>query len=156
MNNLAFGYLRLSGKDQSKESLEYQERNIRFYCQRYHLDLVGIYTDNGQSSATFDRPNYKQLEGYLKQHKGKIRYLIVMDHDRFSRSLTQALLKIEELEEKFGIKVLSCKEALDIDTKDPMTFVQRAFEYLMTNQELLRYAGSASIWPICKCGTIRL
>ena len=134
----AIGYMRLSNRDQSKESLEYQERNIKFYCERYHLNLIGLYTDNGQSSMSFDRPNYKELEAYLKKHKGRVKYLIVMDHDRFSRNLVEALTKIDELEDRFNLKVLACKEAIDIDTKDPNTFMQRAMDYLMANQELLR------------------
>lgn len=134
----AIGYMRLSGRDQSKESLEYQERNIRFYCERYHLNLIGLYTDNGQSSMSFDRPNYKALEAYIKKQKGAVRYLIIMDHDRFSRSLTEALQKIDELENKFNLKVLACKEAIDLDTKDPNVFLNRAMDYLLANQELLR------------------
>ncbi|WP_166785184.1 recombinase family protein [Sphingobacterium psychroaquaticum] len=133
-----FGYIRLSGKDQSKESLDYQERNIRFYCERYHLNLVGIYIDNGKSSMSFDRPNYRALECEIKKLKGRVKYLIVMDHDRFSRNLVEALTKIDELEDKFDLKVLACKEAIDLDTKDPNVFIMRAMDYMMANQELLR------------------
>jgi len=134
----AFGYIRLSNRDQSKESLDYQDRNIKYYCERYHLNLVGVYIDNGQSSMSFDRPNYRALEAQIKKYKGKVRYLIVMDHDRFSRNLVEALTKIDELENRFDLKVLACKEAIDIDTKDPNVFLQRAMDYLMANQELLR------------------
>uniref|UniRef100_UPI0026366E34 recombinase family protein n=1 Tax=uncultured Dysgonomonas sp. TaxID=206096 RepID=UPI0026366E34 len=134
----AIGYRRLSDQDQSRYSLEYQEKAIRDYADRYNLNLISIYTDNGQSSFTFDRPDYKELESFLKKHKGLAQYLIIMDHDRFSRNLPHALLKIEELEEKFGIKVRATNEDIRLDSKDPAVFMQRAFNYLMANQELFR------------------
>ena len=137
-NNNALAYRRLSARDQSKYSLNYQERSIKDYCDRNGLNLLNVYTDNGESSYTFDRPDYQALESFIKKHKGKARYLIIMDHDRFSRNLTEALMKIDELEEKFNIKVLATNEDLDLDTADPDIFIQRAFKYLIANQELLR------------------
>jgi site-specific DNA recombinase len=131
----ALGYLRLSAKDQSK-SLEYQETNIRDYCLRNKLEVVGMFRDNGRSSFTFDRPDYQALEAFIKKHKGKCQYLIVLDHDRFSRNLPEALMKISELEEKYGVKVLSTSERVDLDTTDPDVFMKRAFDYLMANKEL--------------------
>lgn len=137
-NNRAIGYRRLSDKDQSKYSLEYQERAIREYCNRYQLEIIALYTDNGECSDTFDRPDYRALERFIKEHKGAARYLIIMDHDRFSRNLIEALAKIDELEDRFNIKVLASNEEIDLDTKDPSVFMRRAFSYLMANQELLR------------------
>lgn len=137
-NNNAIGYRRLSERDQSRYSLNYQEKAIKDYVQRFNLNLLSIYTDNGQGSDTFDRPDYRALEDFIKRHKGKARYLIVMDHDRFSRNLPEALMKIDELEDKYRIKVLATNEDIHLDTKDPAVFMQRAFNYLMANQELLR------------------
>lgn len=134
----AIGYRRLSERDQSNYSLEYQESTIRDYCRKNDLELIGLYTDNGQSSYTFDRPDYKALESFLKKHKGKARYLIIMDHDRFSRNLTEALAKINELEDKFGIKVLATNEAIDLDPSDPFIFLQRSMNYMFANAELLK------------------
>lgn len=138
INNNAIGYRRLSERDQSRYSLEYQERAITEYCDRNNLNLVSIYTDNGEHSDTFDRPDYQALEKFLKKHKGAVRYLIIMDHDRFSRNLPEALMKIDELEDKHKIKVLASNEDVNLDTKDPTVFMQRAFNYLIANQELLR------------------
>lgn len=133
----AIGYVRISKKDQSQHSLEYQERSIKDYCQRNSLKLASLFVDDGESSYTFDRPDYIALENFIKKHKGKVKYLVVFDHDRFSRNLPEALQKIESLEKKHGLKVISTSEALDIDTTDPSVFLQRAFKYLIANQELL-------------------
>ncbi|MGE7521043.1 recombinase family protein, partial [Pedobacter suwonensis] len=132
----AIGYVRLSIKDQSQYSLGYQEKSIADYCEKNGVELLEVFSDNGKSSYTFDRPDYIALEDFIKQRKGKIQFLVVMDHDRFSRNLSEALAKIENLEKKYGIKVLATNEALDIDTEDPNVFMQRAFKYLMANQEL--------------------
>ena len=131
----AIGYMRLSSKDQSK-SLEYQESSIREYCRRNRLNVIGMFKDNGESSYTFDRPDYKALEAYLKKYKGECQYLIVLDHDRFSRNLPEALMKISELERKHGVKVLSTGERVDLDTQDPDVFMKRALDYMMANKEL--------------------
>jgi site-specific DNA recombinase len=134
----AIGYLRLSMRDQSRYSLEYQEASVRDYCTRNKMILLAIFKDNGQCSDNFDRPDYIALEKFIKQHKGGVNYLIVMDHDRFSRNLPEALMKIKLLEDKFRIKVLATNEAPDLDTSDPDVFMNRAFKYLMANNELLR------------------
>lgn len=133
----AIGYIRLSFKDQSKYSLEVQEAAIKAYCFRHHLKLEALFKDNGQSSATFDRIDFKALESFMKKHKGTIHYLIVMAHDRFSRDLPEALLKIRTLENQFGLKVLSVDEPLDLDTKDPNVLASRTFKYLNANTELM-------------------
>lgn len=132
----AVGYLRLSTKDQSK-SLEYQESIIRDYCKINKLKILEIFKDNGESSDTFDRRNFLELEKFIKKHKGKCQYLVVLDHDRFSRNLPEALIKIGDLERKYNVKVISTSEPIDLDTSDPDVFIKRAFDYLIANRELL-------------------
>ncbi len=133
----AIGYTRLSAKDQSKYSLSDQEASIRDYCSRNNLDLTALFKDNGQCSDTFDRADFMALEAFIKKHKGNVRYLIVMAHDRFSRDISEALGKIKSFEQKYRLKVLSIDEPLDLDPDDPDVFIHRAFKYLMANQELL-------------------
>lgn len=137
-NNNAIGYRRLSDKDQSKYSLAYQDKAIRDYCTYNDLNLIAMYTDNGECSDTFDRANYKALETFIKKNKGQASYLIVMHLDRFSRNLPEALMKIDELEDKYHIKVLATNEDINLDTRDPAVFMQRAFNFLQANSELLR------------------
>lgn len=131
----AIAYLRLSSKDQSK-SLEYQESTIRDYCRRNDLNVTALFKDNGEDSFTFDRPNYKALENFIKKYKGECQYLIVLDHDRFSRNLPEALMKIADLEKVHGVKVISTNERIDLDTSDPDVFMKRAFDYMIANKEL--------------------
>jgi len=133
----AVGYIRLSFKDQSRYSLDAQESSIREYCIKNGLELITLFKDNGQRSTTFDRLDFRALESFVRRHKGLIRYLIIMEHDRFSRDLSEALSKINKLERDYGIKVVSVDEPLDIDPSDPSTFINRAFRYATANTELL-------------------
>ena len=132
----AIGYVRISIKDQSRWSLSNQQKYIEDYCIRNKVELIEMFKDNGKKSYTFDRPDYIALEKFIKKHKGEAQFLVVLDHDRFSRNLPEALMKIEYLEKKHGIKVLATNEPIDLDTSDPMVFMQRAFKYLMANHEL--------------------
>jgi len=86
----AVGYIRISKKDQSVHSIAYQEKNIRDYCEFNSVKLSSIFVDDGASSYTFDRPDYKALERFLHDHKGNVKFLVVLDHDRFSRNLPEA------------------------------------------------------------------
>ena len=135
--SFAAGYLRISIKDQSKYSLDHQENVIRDYCARNNLNLVQLFTDNGHSSYTFDRPDWKKLEKFLKENK-LVKYLIIFDYDRFSRNIAEALFKIKELQEKYKIKVLSTNDSIDTDFDDPMTFMSRAFKLMIGESELHR------------------
>jgi site-specific DNA recombinase len=94
----AIGYVRISRKDQSAYSLADQEARIREYCKRNDLFLRAVYRDDGECSEIFDRPDYIALEHFIKRHKGEVNFLIVLDHDRFSRNVGEALKKIEELQ----------------------------------------------------------
>jgi len=138
MKNSAIGYRRISSRDQSKYSLESQEASIQGYCHRNDLELLAIFTDNGERSDTFDRPDYKALELFIKRHHPKVSYLIIASHDRFSRDFSEAFYKIKMLEQQFKLKVLAVDEAVDIDVNDPSVFTRRAFAYLLANQELLQ------------------
>ncbi|WP_260607600.1 recombinase family protein [Chitinophaga polysaccharea] len=129
--------MRISIKDQSLYSLEYQDRGIRDYCTRNNLNLISVFKDEGEHSDTFDRPNWLALEQFIKKYKGKVKYLIIIDYDRFSRDLAEALLKIKELENRLGVKILSTHEHIDTDTQDPQTFMNRAFKLMVANHELI-------------------
>jgi len=133
----ALGYCRISTKDQSHFSLDYQERHVRSYCESNNLKLVEIFTDDGESSYTFDRPDFKRLEACIKKNKN-IQYLIIFDHDRFSRNLAEALIKIKELHDKYGVKVLATTDSIDTDYSDPSAFLIRSFKYMMAESELHR------------------
>ncbi|SFW11814.1 recombinase family protein [Chitinophaga sancti] len=129
----AIGYIRLSRKDQSKYSFDGQESAIKAYCLKYDLQLLSIFRDNGECSDTFNRANFKALELFLCRDKGIVKYLIVMNHDRFSRDVSKALSKISELKRRHGVTVLSTEEPIDLNTSDPQVFISGTLKYAMAN-----------------------
>lgn len=131
----AIGYIRISVKDQSVYSLESQERGIKNYCDTNNLSLLNIFKDDGESSYTFDRPDFAQLEKFIRKNRN-VQYLIIYDHDRFSRNLAEALMKIKELHDKYSIKVLATTDAFATDFTDPSAFMMRAFKFMMAESEL--------------------
>ena len=46
-----------------------------------YLGNVYAFKDNGESSYTFDRPDYKAVEAFIKKHKGQNQYFIIMAID---------------------------------------------------------------------------
>jgi site-specific DNA recombinase len=133
----AIGYIRISKKDQSEYSLPFQEGQVRAYAEKNNLNLLTVFKDDGESSFTFDRPDFLALEKFIKQNK-QVEYLVIFDHDRFSRNLAEALMKIKELQDKYKIKVLATTDPFDTDFSDPSAFITRAFKYMMAESELHR------------------
>lgn len=122
----AIAYIRISDKDQSNFSLEGQEKYIRDHCTRNDIHLLEIFVDDGRSAKNFDRPDWKKLEEFIKIHYRVVNYLVVVKYDRFSRNAAQGLQKIETLERKYGIQIMSVFEQMFIDFDSPFFFKQRA------------------------------
>jgi len=132
----AIGYIRLSNQDQSSYSTDNQLRNITEYCTKHHLQLTDIFEDNGESSYTFDRADFNRLETFVKKYKPE--FIIVYHLDRFSRNMAEAVIKIREYRTKYGVKVRSIIDPIDMDDDDPNTVMVRAFTLMMAENELLR------------------
>jgi len=133
----AIGYRRLSDKDQSN-SLESQLTGIERYCSSNNLHLKKVFTDNGRSAFTFNRPEWIALEKYLKANKS-IKYLIIFHIDRFSRAtLLDALLKLREIEDRLNVKVLTVTDAVDRNNEDIGNQLNRIMQLLFSNNEYNR------------------
>ncbi|WP_291911427.1 recombinase family protein [Chitinophaga sp. CB10] len=129
--SIAIGYARISIKDQSTYSLTYQEQAIKRYCEQNNLTLIAFFRDDGESSDTFDRPNWKALEEFLQKHKDLVQYLVVVELDRFSRELIKALQKIDELYQKYKIRVVAVSEPISQDSSSPSSFLIRGIKLLL-------------------------
>ena len=86
-------YRRLSlldgGHGKESESLENQELLIRDYLAEHpDIELVDIYTDNGETGTDFERSDFNRMMDDIK-HK-KINCVIVKDLSRFGRSYLEA------------------------------------------------------------------
>lgn len=110
----AIGYVRVSSEKQVKEGggLEIQKKAIIDYCEKNHIELIDIFSDEGISGAE----DIEKREGLakcfrsLRKAKVTIEYVIVQKLDRFARD-TILLGYLE-----FELKKCQC-ELLAVDQK---------------------------------------
>lgn len=136
-HHFAIGYARISIKDQSSYSLLYQEYAIKRYCEQNNLTLVAFFRDDGESSDTFNRPNWKALEEFIQKHKDLVQFLVVAELDRFSRDLIKASQKIDEPYQKYKVRVVAVSESISQDTSSSSSFLVRGIKLLVANNELI-------------------
>lgn len=133
----AIGYVRISDKDQSNFSITGQADIIRSYCSKNDMEVISLFTDEGESAKNFDRPDWKQLEQFVKANHAQVDILLVAKFDRFSRNVAEALQMIERLENKYSIRVLSAMEPISMHPSSPYYFQIRSQILLSGNVELL-------------------
>jgi len=121
----AIGYARISTEDQSNFSIDGQQKLIAEYCTKKGIELLNMFTDEGQSAKNFDRLDWKKLEVFIKQNYKNVDTLIVAKYDRFSRNLREALNTIETLEKKYNIVILSVNENIGLHPQSPYFFQMR-------------------------------
>ncbi|HVZ95892.1 MAG TPA: recombinase family protein [Chitinophagaceae bacterium] len=122
----AIGYTRISRKDQSNFSLPGQDRYLKEFARELDVEIIASFADKGRSAKDFDRPNWQKLEAFIKEHHKTVDYLLIIKYDRLIRNVAQGLQKIEMLEQKYHIIILSFFERMFIDYDSPFYFKQRA------------------------------
>ena len=109
MNNLqgkkAILYRRVSTTDQKEfgNSLNAQQGSLRDFCEKNSIDIVKEFQED-YSAKNFIRPEWKRLNAFAKKNKKDIDYLLVVDWDRFSRNVYDALGVIKDFN-SIGIEV---------------------------------------------------
>jgi site-specific DNA recombinase len=107
-------YTRVSSQMQlDGHSLPEQENVCQKLIATRGWDYVGHYTDEGVSARTTDRPAFRQM--LADATDGQFSVIIVHKLDRFSRSVTDMLLTMRELERR-GVTVVSATEDFDFST----------------------------------------
>ena len=135
-NKNAIGYVRISNSDQSNFSLDGQEKYITDFCESHSYNLLQIFKDDGKSAKNFDRPDWKLLEVFIKNNP-QVSFLVVVKYDRFSRNVSQSLAKIDLLEKKFKIVILSVMEPIALHPQSPYFFQFRMQLLLSAETEWL-------------------
>lgn len=131
----AVGYCRLSEAVLNGSSIASQKKRIVEYCQRYNLNLLKIFVDDGKSGWTFDRPGFIELEQFCKQNK-QARLLIIPHFDRFSRAdPIDAMVKERYFRDKLNVKVLQLSEPPDTDTNNSTYQIIRFMQAFAANEE---------------------
>lgn len=134
-NAAAVGYARLSDRQAQSSSIPSQKKRIAEYCERYGLDLLQIFVDDGKSGWTFDRPGFKLLEAFCKKHT-HVKYLIIPHFDRFSRAdPVDAMVKERHFRDKLKVKVLQISEPPNTDTESSTYQIIRFMQAFAANEE---------------------
>jgi len=110
-------YTRVNSKEQVNTGfrLRYQEEALRKYCEIKGYKVVNHFQDCF-SARTFDRPEWRKLESFVKNNK-KVDLILFTKWDRFSKNTEQALAVIRELS-NIGIEINSIEQPLDFSIHD--------------------------------------
>lgn len=129
-------YLRTAQKDD--EAIERQkELNISYCKYRGYPDIVKIYTDNGYSGTTENRPAYKRMIKDIRN--GKINVIVVSNIDRLTRQPIFFYHKIIDYILKKKLIVISTVES---PLNDEQLFNMRFRLFLIEKrQEILNDGG---------------
>jgi site-specific DNA recombinase len=137
-------YTRVSSQMQLEgHSLAEQESICRKLVATRGWDFVGLYKDEGASARTIDRPAFSQMLGDATA--GDFSVIIVHKLDRFSRSVTDMLLTMRELERR-GVTVVSATEDFDFSTpigRVLLTLLAAFAEWYINNLSLEMKKGHA-------------
>ena len=108
-------YLRVSTEDQAREgySLEVQRETLEAFAKREGLEVYKVYSDNGISGYSSDRPALAALLADAKG--GKFGLVLVSKLDRFSRNLKDLLHLVDQLS-KYEVGFKSAGEPFDTTT----------------------------------------
>ena len=80
-------YCRVSTKDQTTNlSLPTQLKACTDFCHNHGLEVDKIFTEEGESAKTTDRPAFLQLLSYCREKKGHIQAVVVYSISRFARN----------------------------------------------------------------------
>ena len=114
MPNVAV-YTRVSTDDQVREgySLEVQREYLTNYANQQGFEVYKVYSDEGISAGSTDRPALQSLLADAKQKKFDL--VIVYKIDRFSRRLKDLLELVDRLESS-GVGFKSATEPFDTTT----------------------------------------
>lgn len=116
---LGVKYTRVSGKRQFdlNDSIEIQNKSIDEFGEKFGISIVASFGQTHESAKTDHRKEFQRMIEFIKKHRGKIGYILVYKHTRFSRTGGKAIALKDELKEKYGVELIAVTE--HIDTTNP-------------------------------------
>jgi site-specific DNA recombinase len=112
---IACALVRVSSDEQARGGygLEFQEQDIRTFCNRNTFELARVFRDEGFSGATAERPGFKEMMEWARAKRFHI--LVVWKLDRLFRDTKLTLQTVDELA-ALGIEVHSVQESFTHDS----------------------------------------
>jgi site-specific DNA recombinase len=93
-------YVRVSSDEQVRRNsanLPTQIRKCREFCERDGLRLEKVFTDEGHSGRTTDRPAFQKMMQFCREHKNKGLIVVVSDLSRLARNIEDQAATMTEL-----------------------------------------------------------
>lgn len=116
-------YCRFSSDRQKENSIDFQLRADREYCERKGLKVVGEYIDRALTGTNDNRPEFQRMIRDAK--KQQFAFIIVYRFDRFARNRYDSAIYKKELE-SVGVRVLSTEES--VGTGDEGIILESIYE----------------------------
>lgn len=141
MQKTAIRYHRFSDKDQSNGSIERQDMITSHWCSNNNVHVLETFSDEGYTARNFDRPDMVKLRATIKSLKIKPDYLVVAELTRFSRQLGDGVKVVEEIQQQYGVKIVSATRNMIYDVVDPTSLFMMGIEFSLGNVENLKRAS---------------
>lgn len=107
-------YVRVSTRYQiDKDSLPFQRKKLKEYCNFMGIDNFQIFEDDGYSAKNTDRPHFQDMMNRVRM--GEFSHIIVWKVDRISRNLLDFAAMYEELK-NHRVTFISMNEQFDTST----------------------------------------
>ncbi len=116
-------YARFSSDKQTENSIDFQLRADKEYCESKGLRVVGEYIDRAISGTSDQRPEFQRMIRDAK--KQQFAFIIVYRFDRFARNRYDSAIYKKELE-SVGVRVLSTEES--VGTGDEGLILESIYE----------------------------
>ena len=116
-------YARFSSERQTENSIDFQLRADRAYCEQKGFRVVGEYIDRAISGTTDNRPEFQRMIADAK--KQQFAFVIVYRFDRFARNRYDSAIYKKTLE-RSGVRVLSTEES--VGTGDEGIILESIYE----------------------------
>lgn len=116
-------YARFSSDRQKENSIDFQLRADREYCERKGIKIVGEYIDRAMTGTNDDRPEFQRMIRDAKSQQ--FAFVIVYRFDRFARNRYDSAIYKKQLE-SYGVRVLSTEES--VGTGDEGIILEAIYE----------------------------
>ena len=113
----AVAYTRVSTQEQATTGLSLisQELDIKKHCNDEGIELVGVFSDEGESARTSNRPHFKRMLNFVTNPANRIDLVLVWKFDRFCRKQEDHHIFRSSMK-KLGIRLVSITQQLPDDS----------------------------------------
>jgi DNA invertase Pin-like site-specific DNA recombinase len=102
-------YIRVATAD--KSGVKSQEQTLAAFAERHNMVVSGVYTDNGASGLSHDRPAFARLLEDVKA--GGVNTILVKDLSRLSRSFSDSSSLLNNVFPQHGVRLVGVMDGYD-------------------------------------------